>query len=1502
MQIRKTFVAAMTSFPGEHNPVPKRLLEALPNQPLLYLVPKAKLASVISSKYSSKIEISDDPSLWTNNVTESKDQSDIPLPENIRNTYYTKDNADESNRIIYKRPIYIATNSKSLTNKDGNNNRNLFSNLSPLASKCLEEISPNIKQGYHIDEAHAIETLRRKRKMEDILDTDLDLTYKFKNNKIIMSSGVSVSEITIARQYLHELNQIFECIRSDIDGKSFTNLERWISIDNSNICLNERTLQHIELLLKNISNVPEVNNNLSLSHLILILDLMLQNIAICTTIELPNKKTDRMTKIIATLSINIIFSIFLLKRHEREIYMEKYAVIPIKYLSNFITEMKERSASKNLQYDLVLLTHSIQYLPRYIRQNTYLDDGLLTKLIYIFTDVIIDSTTSFSISASDQYCWDNIKNLSCEILVAIFQLVPTQRLFLINEFLSNIDKLPLKRIHKKIKTVARDRHVTYFTECLVTMLQNINALEILNTVNGETDDIIDMFKKKNMEQEKQLSKFIDHINESIFKKFLQNSIKYRYIMEAYILDLIALFRLPSYYIASRVLSSMLSKLLDVFDSTSTSAVVETTCLLIVGQIGSALFDVKLNTLPQQDNNIVKLLNYPQYIPIFLQSFQRCLAYIAKNNSQESSYKYFQSKLLEKLIKLHELNTDGNNMSNIDNYIDTIIRQSPFTSALPKNVLSLEDINNDYCSVLQSDEIISQYDTYFHVLLTMLDSSKIKLKSTAVKSLSLLVSQDSSILSNPMVKSAITQVLVDNSAASVRDAILDLINAGSCYMEYYKEININFDDDSILVRKHILKINEQIYRECDDIEIATYVAIRILLRMEDEEDSIIESARNILLKQWLLSFHHSDKLDANEKRTIERSISVIAGVVSEGKKNTDVFEDFLNFYLLKKEMHSSQQYNQIIKNLHTMVNILVQDIVNLQVQDSSDDKQSVEIQRYLKLLALFADAIEPFITKEHIFDLYPYMLSEEKNGLHYHILHVFNKTLQKSSILKNGFLENVEADLLKQLVKLNAKEIDEAVSIIWQIATQRNNKTRVIQACSSCLVHLNPYITAAAKSKENYQVDNKIQRLLYLITSFARFCSFDSTTDRLPFVDKKEGLPEYVAKCLLVFSRSSIPHDLRRISIKNLTRLCGSYPKLFNSRHILNLLKGEFKSNRLDIKLVIIEALLEFFSQEEARSLRQIGLVGRMYSNKRTNEQNIYISSMRDDGVCFALSNKFINDILDMCLFPKNGEAVTAIKLLKLIVKCGYVNPSKCIPHSIALLASNQKIITHTAIEIVTELLEQHETMVLNNISKGILLAMDYAKSLFNGVYYKHNTFLNTLQVIFFEDKKGINKFHKHLDKFLSSQLNDTMSIDSNFGQMSSILFLSANIAKLKFYYQTHFFSIIKMLDFTEEQMRDNILEVLKNNEEEDWNIATLKLSIITQYVLKELKNYLLDKYGYKLSILDSLFDNNPRDDGKPMPVEKEDCGNFVDTIDTIIRLCDDDCVCVNYLSEQKYVD
>ncbi|CAL9737159.1 sister chromatid cohesion protein 2 [Monosporozyma servazzii] len=1484
----------MTSFPGENTAVPKRLLEALPNQPLSYLVPKDNLSALINSKFSTSIDVSDDPSLSTS----SKEDRNITLANNIRKFYYS-DTIDENSKILYRKPINITHHSKNIPNSNDNE---LFNKLSPLAKQCLTELSPNINQREYSLGTQAVESLERKRKMENILDTDLDLTYSVKNKHTSISNGVSINESAIGVQYLEEFDSLMQHIRSDTTSNNYSNQEYWIYNDDENIYLNERTLQQISLMLKNIMSVPDLRNDVKLDNLVLLLDSMINNITNCESSTSSNGKGSGITKRIANMSVYIIYSVFLLKRRERQLYLEKFITVPTVYLSRFITEIKEKYTAKNIHPDLVLLSQSIQLLPAYIRQNTYLDDGFLTKLIYLFADLITDSTIVFNSNASSQHAWDNIKSFCSDALVAIFQVVPTQRLFLINELLSNIDKFPPKRVQRTLNKVTKNKYATYFSTCLLTLLQNLNSFEVLTHTEGTTEDLIALFKAKNKEQEKCVSDFIEHINEMILKRFLQNSTKYRYIMESFIQDLIVLFRLPAWFIASEILSSMLSKLLAILDSETTPSLIETACLQTVGQIGSAIFDVKHNTIPKQDNNIVKLYNYPEYIPQFLKSFNNCVDYTREAGIEPASYQYLQCKQFHKLLKLYELNTDTNNISEIDTYINDLLIRVRDCNSSTKKILLFEDINSDFCSVLQSDMLVPQYESYFHILLNLLDSNKIKLKSTVIKALSLIVAKDSTILINPIVKSTISQILKDDSAASVKDAVLDLIGTGSGYMEYYKQININFDDDSVLVRKHILKINEQIYDECDDTEINVYVASRILLKTEDEEDAIIESAQKVLLNNWILSFDDTNQRNENETIAIRKNISVIAGVISLDKRNAEVFDWFLNFYLLERHNHPAHIFKHILKNLTAMTDALVQEIINLQLRDTNNETQNEEIESYLKLLSLFSDTTVSLITREHISGLYPYILSDGNGAFHYNILHVFNNTLQKLSNFKVKFLDDIETDILKQLVKLNTDEINEAVSIVWSTATQRNNKTRIIQACSSCLVHLNPYIVEATNSAEEFKIDAKIQRILYLVTAFARFCPFDLSTDKLPFISKSETLPEYVAKCLLVLSRTNIPHSLRRTSIKNLIKLCGSYPKLFNSRHILQLLENEMKGSSLDIKLAILEGLHDFFTAEEDTSLRQIGLAGTVSSSSHLGRKGKLHKSMNDDSVCSALSNKFIDKILEMCLLQNCSDSIVAIKLLKRIASSGYINPSKCIPHSIGLLASNDKTSKQLAKEILVDLLEKHEGLVLNNISKGILVAIDYSKILHGAVYYKYNLFLHTLQDIMSEDKKSIAKFSKHLDKFISTQVNDTMSVDSNFNKMSSILFLTTNIANIDFDSQGQFFSLIKILDFAEEQLRDNILEVLKDEEERNGNSAAIKLSIIIQYSLKELKSYLFDKYGFKESMLDTLLETSSETRTRQMPMKREDCHSFVESIDNIVRTCNDDQICAIYLKEQQYID
>ena len=103
-----------------------------------------------------------------------------------------------------------------------------------------------------------------------------------------------------------------------------------------------------------------------------------------------------------------------------------------------------------------------------------------------------------------------------------------------------------------------------------------------------------------------------------------------------------------------------------------------------------------------------------------------------------------------------------------------------------------------------------------------------------------------------------------------------------------------------------------------------------------------------------------------------------------EKCSQLFDLFLNFYLLNKEAHSKEAYDKITHVLTILTDFLVQKIVELNSDDTNEKNSIVDKQNFLNLLAKFADSTVSFLTKDHITALYPYMVSDEKSDFHYYI--------------------------------------------------------------------------------------------------------------------------------------------------------------------------------------------------------------------------------------------------------------------------------------------------------------------------------------------------------------------------------------------------------------------------------------------------------------------------------------------------------------------------------------
>lgn len=1483
----------MAGYPGEDMEMPQKIIDALQTQPLSYLTPKDGLASLINAPLTSQIPL--DKSAFTSTLFSDYARNDeSSMTHEDRTSFKLEDDdilGDEST-IVYKRPSNIKH-----FNPSNNSPDDLYEGLSQTAKEYLVASNPQIKTN-DIILNDPIER-QNKRNLEDISNTSLNLSdNKNTGKKFKTASGVTMNQTDFGEQYLQDLEELLKLINIEpVEGKK--NMEYWLNITEDKDILNDESVRKLLMILRNIIKVPHMWNKMDVENLSSILSLMADNIELVENSSLfsTNKST---LKSIAYMSISVIFTVLLMNNDSRKLHLERYILLPIEFLTISLEEIKEQNQLKNpVGTDITLMQESIRSFPDYIRNRPYLDEGLLTKLVYFFTELIMDSDVELTNDISTQHAWESIKLTSTDIVISLFEKVPMQREFILDELLANCDKMSNRRIHRKLHKIDKETYITHFTTAVVSMIENVNCYNFCIAQVAQPEIDLSIITSKLQEQEGILDTFIDHINNTILDRVFENTTKYRHVLENFVADLVALVKLPNWPVSVNLLTSLTRKLLGVFDSYSRkSSNIETICLQLISQIECEIYEITCNTRPNEANNLIKLYNYPDNLPQFLESFKKCIYFVTSSNSRKSTGQFLWCMKVTCLLKIETHMKDADEQAvKVKDLVQNEILNIHSSEACSDEIVNVVNLKEDYCSVLHVSDLLTLYEPCLELIISIIGKNKIKLKSTAIKCLSTLARKDKSILSNPLVNTTINELLTESTASSIKDAILDLIGIGSSYVQFYRQINSNYDNDSVTIRKHILKINDHIYRESKDLRTKIFVASRVLMKIEDEEDILIDMAREILLQNWILDINDLESETESLQSVSSNVVDVLAGVAGSSEKCTELFELFLNFYILNKNFHANEDIQMFIRVLNGLTDILVHKIIELQSIESIEHVITIERQNYLKLLAIFADCNTPLITREHILGLYPYLLVDQNSELQYYILHVFGKSIKKHVNFKPKFLHDLETSLLTKLAKMNVRELEEAIPLAWHIASQRNDTTRITKACSSCLILLNPYVNKCGKEPELIRPDGKLQRLIYLSTGFARFCPFSLEENKIAFLQESESLSEYIAKCLLVFSKHNIHHTIRRVSIKNLTKLCGAYPRLFNSKHILKVLDNEFHSSHLDIQLVILESLYDFFLLEEQKSVKQSGINGSFSSKSKSTPETMGKRKKEslNDGICAALVTRFLKHILTICRLPDLKKALVSVRLLKLILKCGYVNPSHCIPTVIALIGSKDKYMKHIASTIFIEIFEKHESLVYNSIPKGIQLGIEYAISVDEVNYYRCYDFLADLQDILSDSKQHASRFSKSINRALNSQISSALESHCDLNKMQGILFINNNISQVEFANQEDFVSLLRIIDLTAEQLRDFIIDEIETGNK----TQILKYSIVIQLSLIEIKDYLLEQYGLKDDILALDYTEKSELKHRLLPTIKSLPHSYTEITEKLISLLDDRELSSKFLSEDS---
>ena len=352
----------MSSFPGEHTNIPKRLVESLEFEPLSYLVPKGDLAGLLQSQLNISIAT-------------PKDAFSPPPPALMEYPYPINldfPNKDMDTPLHFKRPENVLKNPDS-------SELNLFDGLSPLAKKCLD-VTPVIGSDKIL--SHAIKTGDKHSREED-KSQNVDVEMIGSHKKVRTSMSVTVNQVALGDQYLKHLNILMESIGRDETSAETSNLQYWNPVGTDLYILTDLCLEKIQIVLKNILSVPTVWPKIEVDVLQRLLSVCTANIKICKE-RVNIMENEQFFQRVALGSASLIFMVFLLDKDDSRLYLEEYFLAPIQFISETVELIKEDS--QNLpkhQMVLLLLQATLSLLPPYVKKRPNLDDGFVTKLVYI---------------------------------------------------------------------------------------------------------------------------------------------------------------------------------------------------------------------------------------------------------------------------------------------------------------------------------------------------------------------------------------------------------------------------------------------------------------------------------------------------------------------------------------------------------------------------------------------------------------------------------------------------------------------------------------------------------------------------------------------------------------------------------------------------------------------------------------------------------------------------------------------------------------------------------------------------------------------------------------------------------------------------------------------------------------------------------------------------------------------------------------------------------------
>ncbi|CUM63222.1 uncharacterized protein PRCAT00000793001 [Priceomyces carsonii] len=1148
-------------------------------------------------------------------------------------------------------------------------------------------------------------------------------------------------------------------------------------------------------------------------------------------------------------------------------------------------------SSSNIVCEISLILH---LLSQYVCEND-VDEHTLTRLEYLSVLIVFsESSMKDKESAISHSNFENLRINACNILISIYKSKSDQRKFILHEILSEIYKASTQRVQARQFKLTRGGSVQLVTVLLMSILHSHDLHRLAETANEAIHSLMKDESKDIIFQNKRVLLFesaeailseanlvSDSIASSLISKLVQSPDQHhKQVLELLVEDLLSMITYPEWPGAELLVVSITKALLSLIQSGTNALLIESFALEISGSIGVKILSLRQSVDQFQE---LELNSSLEDIDHYKDSMGDALEYVQLQAGKSSAYvlsfrflllrficgirptfsKINDNELSDQLaILASDPDSSMTKLSNVSSfnalydYLFNVVSEGSvkLNQALTANKDSLSV--QSYLSIVAPQDLIPLYDRFLSVIINNLDSNKIKSKTKCVKILTSLIDKDPTLLVSPRIRESISRRLLDSSPL-VRDAVIDLISKyinskPEVIEQFHVPICERLNDDSVQVRKRVMKLSRDMYIHTEKRSVKAIIANKILRRLDDEDDTVQSLARSSLLDHWFISLAsevHDNGTSSIASATISR-VEVMMDIVSSGTKNFAYLEKFLTESVL------DSGDARIINSVKLIIDKSLDFII-----DSSDTKIHSQIEKALRLISLLVKCKGTLISQDQLVSLQPYLVDEQNSGdaVCFYSLEILKYTLPNFRTLRPEFINTIQSHLLRKLSKLHVRELHEAMPCVWKLCLMKNNTVKLANASISCLKLLRPYI---GSPKTAPKPDSKLPKLLHLIGCFGSYC--DLERHRETFLNSSIGMKEkesvitVIIKFLLFFCGTTFEGSIRNSAIKNIMSVCAIHPKLLMSDPILKVLDREFKNKEMLTKHTIIQGIMDFLRAEDSKSQKMNGLEQKSSTDIKLDVAVFHgvALSYITDGICAAIVQRYIEQILDLCLYDSGSFSFLPIQFLQLVQRLGFANPKICVPTVIALESSTNPYIKRLATEIHEDLYERHESLTDTSYYEGIKLAVKYRKGTSES-FYEERFFIESLYSIVKGSYSSRKKFLQSLIRLFHIDFKD--DINESLFVRDTIAYLAYNISILSFSTLEEALMLVDSLDKIISAQGMDLEDRLKENMEAVVNDETQKLSIIAQglIVIMVLRNHLISVYSLQSEQLERYHPNKP---------------------------------------------